>query len=334
MVFCFFWMGDPDRAQASCERALAIASALGDFGVRVSANFRLGITYVCAGKFRRAAEVFRWNVESLEGKLAHERFGLPLIPYTASRGYLGWCLAALGDFASASATAEEGVRVAEAAHHHYSLGIAYWLAGRSPLLQGNFQKAISWLERGLDLGRRDDIPHLVSLVGWFLGEAYARSGRVAEGVALLEQAAGQFAAMKMMGWYPGTVTSLSAAYVLAGRLADAGQSIERALELSRVHKQRAVEADALRVVGDIHAGQVPPDVEAADAAYREAMTLADELGMRPLVAHCHLGLAKLYRRSGQDERAREHLRTATTQYREMDMRFWLAQAEAEMRKVG
>ena len=48
--------------------------------------------------------------------------------------------------------------------------------------------------------------------------------------------------------------------------------------------------------------------------------------MRPLVAHCHLGLGKLYRRTGKREQACEHLTTATTMYREMDMRFWLEQA--------
>jgi len=52
--------------------------------------------------------------------------------------------------------------------------------------------------------------------------------------------------------------------------------------------------------------------------------------MRPLVAHCHLGLGKLYGRTGKREQARERLSTATTMYREMDMRFWLEQAEAEM----
>ena len=49
--------------------------------------------------------------------------------------------------------------------------------------------------------------------------------------------------------------------------------------------------------------------------------------MRPLVAHCHLGLSKLYRRTGKLEHARENLTTATTMYREMDMGFWLEQAE-------
>jgi hypothetical protein len=45
--------------------------------------------------------------------------------------------------------------------------------------------------------------------------------------------------------------------------------------------------------------------------------------MRPLVAHCHLGLGKLYRRSGKGREADEHLRTATTMYREMGMTYWL-----------
>jgi uncharacterized protein HemY len=55
--------------------------------------------------------------------------------------------------------------------------------------------------------------------------------------------------------------------------------------------------------------------------------------MRPLVAHCHLGLGKLDRRTGKREQAQEHLRTAMTMYRDMDMRFWLGPAEAELAEV-
>jgi hypothetical protein len=64
------------------------------------------------------------------------------------------------------------------------------------------------------------------------------------------------------------------------------------------------------------------------------LALADELGLRPYIAHCHLGLGKLYRRTGQPEQAREHLTLATTLYREMDMRFWLEKAEAEMKELA
>ena len=67
----------------------------------------------------------------------------------------------------------------------------------------------------------------------------------------------------------------------------------------------------------------------ATRRYVESLTLARELGMRPLVAHCHLGLGKLYRRTGDQTKAAEHLTTASTMYREMGMTFWLAQAETE-----
>ena len=77
----------------------------------------------------------------------------------------------------------------------------------------------------------------------------------------------------------------------------------------------------------------PPDTAQADIHYRQSLSLATELGMRPLVAHCHLGLAKLYRRTDKRDQAREHLATATTMYREMDMGFWLEQAE-DQKQLG
>ena len=70
----------------------------------------------------------------------------------------------------------------------------------------------------------------------------------------------------------------------------------------------------------------------ARRTHGEALALAEELQMRPLVAHCHLGLGTLHRRTGRRERAREHLTLAVTMYRDMDMPFWLTQAEAVARE--
>jgi hypothetical protein len=69
------------------------------------------------------------------------------------------------------------------------------------------------------------------------------------------------------------------------------------------------------------------DGESGIAHYRQALALAQSHGMRPLVAHCYLGLSKLYRRTGKPEQARENFTAATTMYREMDMDFWLEQSE-------
>jgi tetratricopeptide (TPR) repeat protein len=61
-----------------------------------------------------------------------------------------------------------------------------------------------------------------------------------------------------------------------------------------------------------------------------ALPLADELGMRPLQAHCHHGLGTLYIKTGQREQARPELDAAIDLYRAMEMTFWLPQAEAAL----
>src|SRR5262245_5454347 len=131
----------------------------------------------------------------------------------------------------------------------------------------------------------------------------------------------------------GTV-SLAEAYLLAERAEEALNAARRGLDVARTHQQRAIEAAALRVLGDVLSGQAPPAASDAEDAYRDAIGLTDELGLRPETAHCHLGLGTLYRRTGKREQAQEHLTTATTLYREMDMRFWLEQAEAETKELG
>src|SRR5262249_54457878 len=126
---------------------------------------------------------------------------------------------------------------------------------------------------------------------------------------------------------------LGMGYLLAGRLADALPLAQQALVLTRTHEERGCQAHALRLLGDIHAQRQPPDVTLAETHYREALTLAEELGMRPLQAHCHLGLGILYVKLQQQEQARAALSTAIDLYRAMEMTFWLPQAEAMLARV-
>jgi tetratricopeptide (TPR) repeat protein len=109
---------------------------------------------------------------------------------------------------------------------------------------------------------------------------------------------------------------------------------QHALELSRRRNERGLEALTLRLLGEIHSHHDALNAGQAEGSYRQAMAVAQELGMRPLVAHCHFGLGKLYARIGRRDESGEHLAAATTMYREMDMRFWLKQAEAEMRDLS
>jgi tetratricopeptide (TPR) repeat protein len=166
-----------------------------------------------------------------------------------------------------------------------------------------------------------------------LGYAYALSGRLAEALLLLEQGVEQCAATKQMYLYPLFVAHLGEAYLLAGRSADADQQARHALERARDLKQRGHEAYALRLLGEIAAQREPPERDQAEAQYRQALALAEELGMRPLVAHCHLGLGKLYGKSGRRVEARAELSAAVEIYQSMDMTFWLPQTEAALAQV-
>jgi len=330
MTYSFFVMGDPDRAVESGERALTVATSLGDLSLELLSSLHMGRVYFIRGELRRGVDILTRSVEALQGDLAREFFGLGVLPAVMAPVFIGWGLALLGDFAAAATTAENGLRVAEAANHQHSLAYAYLGLAVPWLAQGNLPRAISWLERSRDLCQRSNFPAWLLVVLPQLGLAYAFGGRVPEGLTLLEQAAERSASIKLIAIYPKNLTDLSEAYLLAGRSADAMQSLERALHLSRAHKQRWVEGDALRVLGDILAARDSPAVEKAEAAYREALALAEELGMRPLAARCHLGLGKLYRRAGMQPQAVEHLTTVAAMLREMGMRFWLEKAEVEL----
>jgi len=122
-------------------------------------------------------------------------------------------------------------------------------------------------------------------------------------------------------------------HLLAGHLDEALSVARQALALARDRKERGHEAWALRLRGEIHAHRDPPETEVAEGYYREALALADELGMRPLLAHCHLGLGTLAGRMGDSKKACEDLSTAARMYREMGMTFWLAKAEAPLEQL-
>jgi tetratricopeptide (TPR) repeat protein len=121
--------------------------------------------------------------------------------------------------------------------------------------------------------------------------------------------------------------------MLAGRLEEAHARAKGALAHAREYQERSNQAYALRLLGDIATRREPLKAEPAEAHYRQALTLAEELGMRPLQAHCHRGLGSLYRQTGQSEPARAELSTAIEMYRDMAMTFWLPETEAALAAV-
>jgi tetratricopeptide (TPR) repeat protein len=255
------------------------------------------------------------------------------MPAVMSRAQLAMCHAELGTFAEGRALGEEGLRIAEAVTHPSNLAWASWGIGLLSLRQGDLPRALPLLERVVGLCHDADLPVYFPLMAVALGAAYVLAGRIADAVPLLTQATEQATAMEREDVQTLYCLSLGEAQVLAGRLKEAQALAERALALARAHQERGNEAYALRLLGKIAARREPPDSEQAGDQYHQALALAKVRGMGPLVAHCHLGLGSLYAKIGRRAEARTALSAAIELYRAMEMTFWLPQAEAMLAQM-
>jgi tetratricopeptide (TPR) repeat protein len=325
-----YLMGAYDEAIAADQRVLTLAITGGDMVLHALANYYLGVTYYARGDYRLAIDCLWQTVVSLDGARHRERFGMSFLPAVHSRAALAWCHAELGTFAEGIALGEEGLRIAEAVAHPASLMIAYCGVGLLVLHQGDLPRALPLLERAMGICQEADLPAHFPRMAAALGAAYTMGERAANAVSLLTQSMEQ----SMTTIYQALCSlSLGEAYVQAGRLEDAHTLAEGALALTRKHQERGNEAYALRLLGDIAARREPPDIEPAEAHYQHALALAEDLGMRPLQAHCHHSLGTLYRQAGRAALARAAFSSAIALYRAMDMTFWLPAVEAALAQV-
>jgi tetratricopeptide (TPR) repeat protein len=323
--------GDSDRALELGQRALAIAARLNDVSLQTSVNYSLGRSAQARGDYRQSTQVLSRVAQILQGDRRHEWLsGAGLLGSVASRAWLAWCLAEMGEFTEAMAHGEEALRIAREVDHASSLVYAYRSLGFVFHRRGAIPQAIPPLERAVELCRVAQMWILFDVTTAHLGYAYALSGRLEEGVALMEEALADPEATGTT-LHPLLLAYLGEAHLLAGRRDDAVAVARRAADLARRQKERGNEAWVLRLLGDIAAHADPPDMKSAEGHHTQALARADELGMRPLAAHSHFGLGKLYRGGGDHAKAQEHLTAAVTLYREMDMGFWLEKAEAELR---
>jgi class 3 adenylate cyclase/tetratricopeptide (TPR) repeat protein len=327
----YAWIsGDATEAQTFGHRAHIIAEGLPELPLRIVANYYLGVNCLTSGDYRLAETLLQANVDSLQGDLRRDRFGLAFFPSVLSRVYLAWSLAERGEFERGILHAQAALEIAEEVGQPFSLVQAYWGFARLRRIKGELDRTIQLLDRAVVLCRGWNVTLMSALVTWSLGDAYTSSGRAADGLPLLEQAQKAVEAAGMYFCHPLIVTSLGEGYLSAGRLEDGLAHAGRALTLARERGERGHEAHALCLLGAVACHHNPPDVGSAEGRYGEALALAAKLGMRPLIAHCHFGLGKLYRRTGKRQDAQEHLTMAATMYRDMDMRFWLEQARAEV----
>jgi tetratricopeptide (TPR) repeat protein len=333
LLFHFYTKGAQDQALAAGQRALALATASGQVVLHAMVNLYLGFVYHTQGDYRRARECFGQTAACFEGARRRERSGGPFLPAVTSRAWLAASQAELGMFAQGRTLGDEGLRIAEAVAHPGSLMQASWGMGLLCLRQGDLPRALLQLERAVGLCHEADLPAYFPEMAAVLGAAYTLGGRIADAVSLLTQALEQTMTTDMGRPQVLCRLSLGEAQLQAGRLEEAQALAAGTLAHTCEHQERGYQAYALRLLGDIAARRKPPDIAQATAHYQQALVLAEELGMRPLQAHCHLGLGTLYATTGQREQARAELSTAIEMYMSMEMTFWLPQTEAALAQV-
>jgi tetratricopeptide (TPR) repeat protein len=325
----FSIMGAHDQAIAAGQRALALIMASGDRVLDALAHQFLGVAHHAQGNYRRAIDSFRQTVMLLDGTRRHERFGQVNLPAVFSRAWLAWCHAELGMFAEGRTLADEGLQIAETVQHPMSLICASWGAGLLALRQGDLPRALALLERAVAIGQEATRPAMFPAIAAALGAAYTLGGRLPDAMPLLTSALEQTMTTEL-----GCYQAIFGYQVLGHLSREEAQALAvRALELARSHQERGHQAYALHLLGEIAVHREPAEVEPAATHYHQALTLAEELGMRPLQAHCHHGLGTLYLKIGQLEQARAALLTAIVLYRSMEMSFWLPQTEAALAQV-
>ena len=328
-------VGELDEALVSGNRALEIAMRFRDLSLRIPATTNLGQLHYCRGDYERVVALATGNLAILPVDCVYEYFGIAAPPSVYDRGYLLMSLAELGRFAEAAGYEAETIRLAAPTQRAFTVGWAHIQAGKVHLMRGDWAKARPLFEHATAVVRAGNVALLLPVAVVSSAWVVAQLGDRSEALSRLrecEQLLDHWAARGYVGVVGSQYQYLGRAALVLGRLDDARRLGDRAVEFSLRYPGFA--AHALHLLGDIAAHPDRFDAEHGEAHYRQALALAEPRGMRPLMAHCHLGLGTLYRHTAQQQQAREHLTTATTMYREMDMGIWLKQAETEMRQLG
>jgi tetratricopeptide (TPR) repeat protein len=239
----------------------------------------------------------------------------------------------LGEFREGITVGDEGVEIADSGGSAFTqMYIALWLAWLHAW-RGDFGLALPVSHRAVRLteehGLPGALPWATATHGWIL----CGVGRADEGIPLVERALELAESRRLMFWFTNWVALLSEGYLLSGDLDRSRETAVRGLSLARDRGEPGMESWIQCLLGDI-AYAAHSDSDTAKQSYRDAMSLAQPLGLRPLIARAHLGLSKLFRRTGNGQQAQEYLTTAITMYREMGMTYWLEKAEAELKGLA
>jgi tetratricopeptide (TPR) repeat protein len=303
-------------------RTRELGARAGDRSLVDVGDLFLGYEAVRAGDYRRARDILGGLVARMPAAADMDTYGAQTLPYVGARGRLGFALAQLGDFTAAVALEREAIAFAESVDHRYSVIWGWRDRVEVALVQGD-PDAAAYAERALALVDAWEAfstrPVFENALGW----ARVLEGRIDEGRRVLRTALAGADTYRAVVYRVDLLLRLGEAALLAGDIDEARGRADAALALARERGETGGELWALRLQGEVARCASPRGVTAAEDAYRRALALASERGMRPLVAHCHRGLGELSRATGRSAESGEHLKTAAAMFQDMAMRRWL-----------
>ena len=317
--------GDFGRILALLREAEALAAALNDPRRLGQISGLLSIYFFYMGAYDQA-------IAAAQHALALATAGGDVVQQGLANRYLGVAYMAQGDYRRAIDCLKQTVVSLEGTRRHERFGQTMLPAvlSRAQLAKwhaelGMFTEGSALGDEGLRMAEAVAHPPSLMFAWWGVGMVALRQGDLPRAIPLLERAMGICQEADLPLWFLEMAACLGEAYTLGGRIADAvpllTQALEQATPMERVGHQRRCRLSLSQA--HLLAGRL-----------EEAQALADERGMRPLQAHCHLGLGTLYATTGQREQARAALAAAITLYRAMDMTLWLPQAEAALAQVA
>jgi DNA-binding NtrC family response regulator/tetratricopeptide (TPR) repeat protein len=318
--FCVI-TGELREATRCVDELASIASVTQDPELASVAGDALGRNYFSFGRYRECADTMKTTVTAID-RSRSDYPGVLLMPVaSAARVWMAWALAELGDFDEGTAVAQEAVRRAEARAQPWASFHGYWALAVLCLGRGEHEAALQPLAQMRRIVGETDALTLPRITDALIGHGHALGGRPAEAVSHLEKSFAIQAPHHAFLVCQDT-NYLADAYRRCGRLDEAFSMATRALEVAQRLEHLGREAYALKTLGDVSAALGAH--RDADERYQQALAVAERCQMKPLVAHCHSGLAEGHRRAGRHEPARHHFTLAQSMYEAMGMRLWLA----------
>jgi class 3 adenylate cyclase/tetratricopeptide (TPR) repeat protein len=314
-------------AVSAAQQASQISAPLGNRALAVETRIALGQAYCYGGEARRVVEVLTPDLDYLTQDCRHERFGQLVTRSVMTLSHLATAHEQLGELAAAIHFRKSACVIADEVNRPIDVGLTCVGMGSFLLLKGKIEDALPVLERARAVTEMGEISYTTLWpLDEMIGYAHALRGEGPYARSILEQAVQKSGAIGSIRHETQARAFLSYACQRCNAWGEAAAQAREALQLARHHRFLDLEVMACRLLGTI---EIAGGIASGDGQGHllEAVALAEARAMRPELAHSHYELGMFLAGSGRREEARQHLTLALALYREMDMRFWLQQAE-------